>query len=147
MIIRTDGKNQDFLLLIKCLDENLAQINGEEQEFFTSFNQVNNIGHVVVYFVDNVPVACGAFKEYEKGICEIKRMFVKEEFRNKGVASLVLKELESWAKEVQFTEAILETGKKMSGAVALYKKNNYQVTENYGQYKEIESSVCFRKKL
>jgi len=39
----------------------------------------------------------------------------------------------------------LETGKKQPEAIALYKKNGYKLIPNYGQYAEIENSVCFEK--
>jgi len=74
-------------------------------------------------------------------------MFVKPEDRGKGIASKILEELESWAKEQNFKSCILETGKKYPEAIALYKKNGYTVIANYGQYEGIEDSVCFRKTI
>jgi hypothetical protein len=45
-----------------------------------------------------------------------------------------------------FTSCILETGQRYPEAIALYLKNGFQITENYGQYIGIEDSVCFQKK-
>ena len=92
-----------------------------------------------------MPVGCGAFKKYEDGAAEIKRMFVLPEHRGRRVAAGVLKELEDWAAEMDFRECILETGYKQPEAIALYKRSGYEVIENYGQYIGVENSVCMRK--
>jgi len=78
---------------------------------------------------------------------EVKRMFVPLEKRGKGIASIVLKELENWARELGYKTCILETGIKQPEAITLYKKNNYALIKNYGQYAEVESSACFEKQL
>ncbi|WP_262708897.1 hypothetical protein [Myroides indicus] len=41
----------------------------------------------------------------------------------------------------------METGDKMIEAISLYKKNNFEITPNYGQYANIESSICFEKEI
>jgi hypothetical protein len=41
----------------------------------------------------------------------------------------------------------LETGKRQPEAIGLYKKNGYKLIPNYGQYAEVENSVCFEKEL
>jgi len=53
--------------------------------------------------------------------------------------------LERWAAELSYEKCILETGKKQPEAIALYKKNGYKLIPNYGQYAEIENSLCFEK--
>ena len=42
---------------------------------------------------------------------------------------------------------MLETGDKMLEAIGLYKKSGYKIIKNYGQYENIESSICFEKEL
>ncbi|KXK17393.1 MAG: N-acetyltransferase GCN5 [Candidatus Parvibacillus calidus] len=72
-------------------------------------------------------------------------MFVPLEKRGKGFASKVLQELENWSNELGYNRCILETGNKMSEAIGLYKKMGYKIIPNYGQYKNVESSICFEK--
>ena len=78
---------------------------------------------------------------------EVKRMFVSPEGRNKGIGTLILSELESWASELSYTKCILETGKKQPEAIRLYDKNGYTLIPNYGQYAGIANSVCFEKNI
>ena len=69
------------------------------------------------------------------------------EARAKGLASLILGELENWALELGFEKCILETGRMQPEAIALYEKNGYYRTTNYGQYTGVENSLCFEKNL
>ncbi len=146
-IKRTNAANTDFEKLIIDLDKELAIRDGEEHAFFDQYNKIVNIKHVVLVYENELAVGCGAIKEYEAGVLEIKRMFVPIAHRGKGIATLVLKELEKWALELGYNKCILETGIKQPEAIGLYKKNNFQQIKNYGQYLNVASSVCFEKSL
>ncbi|SMC37197.1 GNAT family N-acetyltransferase [Moheibacter sediminis] len=147
IIQRTNSENKDFQKLVSELDAYLAIRNGDENDFFVQFNQIDLLKHVVLIYQNEIPVGCGAIKEYYSNVMEIKRMFVPQEFRGRGIAQLVLKELENWAKELGFEKCILETGEDMKDAVGLYQKSNYKIIPNYGQYKDVETSICFEKIL
>ncbi|MFY7670634.1 GNAT family N-acetyltransferase [Tenacibaculum sp. MEBiC06402] len=146
-LIRTDSKNKDFIELVKQLDAFLAITDGDDHDFYNQYNGLDNIKYVIVGYMDDIPVACGAIKQFDAKTMEIKRMFTSEKSRGKGIASKVLKELEKWAVELSFERCILETGIRQVEAVQLYKKNNYQLIDNYGQYAGVEESLCFEKKL
>ena len=144
-IKRTNSDNLDFQKLVVELDKDLAQKNGDTNDFFVQFNKIDQIKNVVVVYEIDQAVACGAMKEYDNNTMEIKRMFVPLEKRGKGFASKVLQELENWSNELGYNRCILETGNKMSEAIELYKKMGYKIIPNYGQYKNVESSICFEK--
>ena len=74
-------------------------------------------------------------------------MYVKPDYRGKGVAAQILKELEKWAAEINYSLCILETGKKQPDAIALYKKSGYTQIPNFGKYVHVENSVCMKKSL
>lgn len=78
---------------------------------------------------------------------EIKRMYVIPTIRGNGITSQILNELENWAVELQFKSCILETGKRQPEAINLFKKNDYVITDNYGQYLGVANSVCFKKEV
>lgn len=147
IIKRTNSKNPDFIELVKSLDADLAIRDGEEHLFYSQFNTLDNIKHVVIACDGINPVGCGAIKEYSSDTMEVKRMFVRHDYRNMGIASKVLKELETWASEMSYKKCILETGKKQPEAIGLYIKSGYLSIPNYGQYTGIVNSVCFEKKL
>jgi len=146
-LVRTNSENADFIELVKLLDADLAITDGKDHQFYSQFNSIINIKHVVLAYIDGKPVGCGAIKEYDKDTMEIKRMYTSPESRKMGIASRVLSELEKWAFELSYGKCILETGKRQTEAIGLYIKTRYTRIPNYGQYAGVENSVCFEKKL
>lgn len=145
-IQKTTSDNTDFKHLTQLFDEYLVNIDGDEKDFFAQFNQIY-LDYVIVYYENEIAIGCGAFKEYEPKVAEIKRMFVLPEHRGKGIAVSVLDELELWAKAIGYEVAMLETSIRLESAIALYKKSDYQIIPNYGQYIGVESSVCMKKNI
>ncbi len=144
-IFRTDSEHKDFHKLVKELDADLKIRDGEDHAFYAQYNKVDTINHVVLASINNNVVGCGAIKQFDEVIMEIKRMYVQPEFRGKGLASGILHELEIWAGELGYNKCILETGINQHEAIGLYKKKNYVIIPNYGQYADVKTSFCFEK--
>ena len=133
-LVRTNSNNQDFSNLVKLLDSYLKITDGDEHDFYNQFNHIDVLNHVVLAYIDSVAVGCGAFKTFDSSSIEIKRMYIMPKTRNKGIAKKILKELELWASELGYKNSILETGLRQTEAVQFYKKCDYSVITNYGQY-------------
>ncbi len=146
-LLRTDSGNKDFIFLVQQLDAELAVVDGEDHAFYSQFNKLDKIKHVVIAYENGIPVACGAIKEYASGIMEVKRMYTIPAQRGKGMARGILGELENWAKEMSYSKCVLETGERLPDAIALYQKCGYHIIPNYGQYVGVENSVCFEKNI
>ncbi len=144
-LIRTTSENPDFTNLVKLLDADLKIRDGEDHAFYAQINQTAVLNCALVCYLNDLPVGCGAFREIDTRTVEIKRMFVNPDSRGKGIASSILKELELWASELNYTQTILETGINQPEAIALYKKSGYEIISNYGQYVGVETSVCMKK--
>lgn len=144
---RTNSSNKEFVCLVEQLDAYLRITDGDEHDFYNQYNAIENLKQVVIAYINNKPVGCGAFKFFEKNSVEIKRMFTSEKHRGKGIASLILNKLEKWASELNYDSCILETGIRQIEAVEFYKKNGYTIISNYGQYKGVENSICFEKNI
>ena len=146
-LIRTDSDNKDFIYLVKFLDAELAELDGDEHVFYAQLNKTDKIKHVILAYENDKPISCGAIREYSPTTTEVKRMYTLPENRGKGIATKVLIELEKWASELSYQKCILETGWRQPDAIRLYEKNGYRRISNYGKYAGIENSVCFEKKI
>jgi GNAT superfamily N-acetyltransferase len=146
-LIQTNSDNKDFQHLVKELDIDLAIRDGAEHSFYAQFNKIDAIKYAIVAYENEVPVGCGAIKEYSDNTVEVKRMYVLPSKRGLGIASQILTALEYWAIALNYNKCLLETGKKQPEAIALYNKNGYIVVPNFGQYENVENSVCFEKIL
>jgi GNAT superfamily N-acetyltransferase len=146
-LTRTSSDNPDFRGLVHLLDQDLQVRDGADHSFYARFNKIDTIRHVVVAYQDGEPVGCGAIKSFTQELAEVKRMFVFPARRGQGVAQAVLAELERWAQELGYHGCVLETGMKQPEAIRLYQKSGYHRIPNYGQYANVENSVCMQKEI
>lgn len=146
-LLRHNATHEDFIALVKKLDQNLAITDGEDHAFYDQFNKLDAIKHTVIGYMEGLPVTCGAIKSFDENSYEVKRMFTIKEARGNGFAVIILKALEDWAKELGATRCVLETGINQQAAIALYKKCGYERIDNYGQYIGVANSFCFGKVL
>jgi putative acetyltransferase len=92
-------------------------------------------------------VGMAAIVDRGDGSGELKRMFVPEAARGRGVASTVLRTLEDFARGRGVHTIQLETGPRQHAALALYEHSGFSPIPNFGKYVGDPNSVCFEKKL
>ena len=143
-IRRTNSDNSDFYQLTQQLDITLCEIYSTKIEDYEEYNRIADLETVVLAYLDGEPVGSGCFKKFNTDSIEIKRMYVVPEHRKKGIASRILYEMETWAIELNYTYAMLETGNKQPEAIELYQNLGYTITDNYIK---TDHSVCMIKSL
>ena len=127
---RTNASDEDFIELVKLLDQELGAAYTESSKFYSQYNKLDEIKNVVLFYDDDTAIACGAIKESEEDIMEIKSMFTRPENRGQGMAKMLLHELENWARSLDYKKCILETGTLQKAAIALYEKSGYRMIPN-----------------
>lgn len=145
-IARTTTRDPDFAMLVAELDRELFQEFRELQATYAVHNVLAADTAVVVY-AGAAPVGCGAFKPFDASAVELKRMFVAPAHRRGGVGRAIVDALETWARELGYAAAVLETGTRLTAAIGLYGSLGYARIDNYGPYVGLEASVCMRKPL
>lgn len=144
---RTNSEDKDFHELVEKLNQDLQDRYGALQDYYSRFNAIRDLPTVVVAYNDGQPVGCGCFKQFDDTSVEVKRMYVTNEQRGKGIGAAILAELEKWAGELQVGTIVLETGTSQPEAIHLYGKMGYALIPNYGQYSGMETSICMKKEL
>ena len=77
----------------------------------------------------------------------MKRVFVHSNQRGKGVARELMRTLETWARELGYRTAVLETGILQPEAIRLYEAAGYERIPNYPPYEGVVESICYQKAL
>lgn len=145
--ILTDEKDERFLRLVDELDHLYFERVGEELSRYDSYNEFDK-PHVVMLCMDmDNPVACASYRVCSEDTVEFKRVFVKEDYRNKGIAYSLVKKLEDLAVEDNFRYSYIVTGKTNSAAIGLYEKLNYHSVDKFGQFKDDDIVVCMKKEF
>lgn len=107
-------------------------------------------GHFAMVYVGDVPAAMGGWRRggpAGETDAEIKRMFVRPAFARRGLARMVLAELEQSAARAGITRLVLETGTAQPEAIALYRSSGYVDVPAFGFYADYDDSVHLAKDL
>ena len=117
------------------------------------FESPNGV-YLIAYDETGRPLATGGWRAQDKngegnedGDAELKRMFVVEAMRGRGLARRMLTALEADARAAGRRRMVLETGTKQPEAIALYTSSGYEPCVKFGYYRHYESSRCFAKAL
>ena len=139
--------SKEVSLLSDELHTELEQFYGKG--VIESFHEENKemLIFYVAYDDRETAVACGALKHFAESTAEIKRMYVKKEFRGLGISKTLLTKLEQYAKELHYQRLVLETGLKQPEAMNLYRAYSYTPIKCYGKHADDPDSRCFEKNI
>ena len=145
----TNGQDKDFIQLCHALDKFLNELVGGEENRaqYIPYNTLDDIHDVLVAYENNTPIGCASFKRYDDKSAEVKRVFMKEEYRGNQIGRQLMEALEQLARDKGYSYLILESGEPLVAAMQLYRSLGYAVIPNYGQYVNMADSVCMKKKL
>lgn len=79
-------------------------------------------GRLYIAFYENQVAGCIALRKLNETECEMKRLYVKPEFRNKGIAKMLVKKVISDSKEIGYSSMLLDTLPFLQTAIKMYKK-------------------------
>jgi putative acetyltransferase len=112
-----------------------------------------DIAVFVVAYDGETPIGCGAFRDLagdlvdEQPTVEVKRMYVRPEYRGRKIGQLILRDLETRARQRGATRVRLETGTLQPEAVRLYEGAGYRQIPNFGDYVGAPASLCYERIL
>jgi GNAT superfamily N-acetyltransferase len=105
------------------------------------------LGLFLVAEVDGRPAGCGGWRSCGDGVAEVKRMYVEPAFRRRGIAALVLTELERTAAAAGHRQLVLNSGARQPEALELYDRAGYTPVPGYGVYADAPDAVFLGKAL
>jgi DNA-binding MarR family transcriptional regulator/GNAT superfamily N-acetyltransferase len=88
-------------------------------------------GVFVVAVSDGDPVACGGLRTIAPGVAELKRMWVRDDWRGAGLGTRLLRHLEDHARALGHATARLDTNKALTEAIAMYERAGYRAIPRY----------------
>lgn len=76
-------------------------------------------------------VGCVAFYEHTRKRCEMKRLYVKKEYRNHKIGYELVKNIIELARKDGYKEMVLDTIQPLKSAIHLYRKCGFREIESY----------------
>lgn len=134
--------------LIEELEGELAPLYPSESRHGYSVERL--LIEAVAFFLireNGVPAGCGGVKLVGTEYGEVKRMYVRPQFRGLGLARLMLNHLADYAQSRGVSVLRLETGIHQHGAIRLYEGMGFRRIPPFGEYKEDPLSRFYEKRI
>ena len=138
----------DAVALIEELEAHLDPLYPSESRHGYSVEKL--IAQQVAFFVlrDNgTPAGCGGIQLFGTGYGELKRMYVRPQFRGLGYGRLLLEHLADYARVNGIGLLRLETGIHQAPAIRLYEGMGFQQIGPFGEYKDDPLSRFYEKRI
>lgn len=142
-------RDPEVLALLDELTAELA-LGGytQEQTFGYSTDQLERASVALVGVrVDGRLVGVGGLEVQEGGIGELKRFFVRPEYRGSGVVDALVSVLADLARARGLTLLRLETGDAQHAAIAVYRRHGFVAIPRFGPYVDSATSHCMQREL
>jgi putative acetyltransferase len=142
-----DPREPENRALIEEAQAAMRDLFPPEENFYLSPEELR--GPDIRFFVAreyDTTLGCGALAQ-RQGYGEVKAMFTAPFARGQGVARRVLARLELEAQHLDLPVLRLETGDKLTEAIALYESEGFTRCEPFADYEANNSSVFMEKRL
>lgn len=148
VIVAERPDTPDAMLLIAELEDHLAPLYPVESRHGFSVEKL--IREQVAFFVmrqEGVPAGCGGVKLFGTEYGEVKRMYVRSQFRGLGLSKLILNHLADYAVAQGVSLLRLETGIYQTEAIGLYERWGFRQIPPFGEYKADPLSLFYEKRI
>lgn len=138
----------DAVTLIAELEEHLSQYYPQESRHGFSVEKL--LADQVAFFVlryDGQPAGCGAIKLFGSEYGELKRMYMRPQFRGLGLAKQMIEHLTIYARANSIMLVRLETGIYQTEAIGLYERAGSYRIPPFGPYRDDPLSLCYERQL
>lgn len=122
-------------------DDYMIAFLGEDKGCYTRYSEKENIEKAWVACNDNLPIGCVAYRQKANGVGEVKRLFIRKEYRGKGISKELLKTVEDYAKEQGCHTLFLDTRITLEPAVSIYRAFGFNIVFQQGLYVQMEKKL------
>ena len=121
VLMETDNTFKDYLKLQNYEQE----VEHLEEKYGKPY------GRLYVSFFDGKLAGCIALKKIDEEKCEMKRLYVRSEFRGKHIGNILTEKIIDEARKIGYKSILLDTLPFLTSAIKLYKKMGFYQIEQY----------------
>ncbi len=103
-------------------------------------------GRLYVIYLEGKLAGCIALRRYDETRCEMKRLFVRPQFRGLRLGQILAEKIIQDAKGIGYEEMILDTLASLESAVYMYRKMGFEEVEPYYD-NPLDDVIYFKLKL
>lgn len=136
-----DVISKEVTQLFSEQDDFMIDFLGDDSVYYTRYSKNENIKNVWVAYFDDLPIGCVAYRKKSTDVGEVKRMFIKNEYRGHGISKSLLDMVEQHAKQCGDHTLHLSTRITLEPAITLYRHSGFFETFRNGLYVEMEKKL------
>ena len=136
-LFREYAESLNFDLCFQDFDRELEGLPGDYAE---------PEGLILIAESEDKTAGCVALRKIDRETCEMKRLYVKPEFRGKKIGLLLAEKIIEEAKKIGYKKMRLDTTPQMKKAIQLYKSLGFKEIKPY-RFNPIEGAIYMEKEL
>lgn len=115
--------NEDFINLCKKIDEYQNDLIPLRKGWgFSSLDGIENLEKILLMYDKEMAVASASIRKVDNNTAELCSIYTKEEYRNRGISTLLINGLIKYLTSNNYKKLILYTLKGSIPAISLYNK-------------------------
>ena len=140
-IVSTSMTDASILQLFSEHDDYMIDFLGDDKRYYTRYSEKENLGKVWGVCADGHLIGCVAYRQKTDGVGEVKRLFIRKEYRGKGIAKELLQTVEDYAREQGGHSLFLDTRITLEPAVSIYRAFGFRIVFQQGLYIQMEKML------
>ena len=129
------------LQLFSEYDDYMIHFLGDDKKYYTRYSKKEHLEKVWIAYVDNLPVGCIAFRRKAAGVGEVKRLFIQQDYRGRGISKVLLKTVADFAEREDCHTLYLDTRITLQPAFFIYRAFGFRVVFQEGPYIQMEKKL------
>lgn len=133
--------DENALKLFSMHDDFMLDFLGADKVYYTRYSENEKLGNIWVAYSDGCPIGCIAYRKKDNHTGEVKRMFIADEYRGRGLSKELLKTVEAYAKEQGCDTLFLDTRITLEPAVSIYSSFGFDIVFQQELYIQMEKKI------
>ena len=140
-VVSMKTADRNVLELFSLHDDHMIDFLGEYSRYYTRYSENENLENIWVLFDEEFPAGCIAYRKKSDNTGEVKRLFIKKEYRGRGLSKQLLEIVEGYASEQGCDTLFLDTRITLEPAVSLYHSFGFEITFQQEMYIQMEKKI------
>ena len=140
-IERRSADDEEILGLFSLHDDFMIGFLGEDRVYYSRYGEHEKLEAVWAAVLNGQTIGCVAYRTKETSVGEVKRVFVRNEFRGRGIAGKLMDVIEKHAREQNCEKLFLDTRITLEPAVSMYRKQGFEEVFRAGLYIQMEKKL------